>query len=504
MVGNSILDFLSQQQPDMQPMNGMDYMQPQTPAMPNNDMVKQILSARFQPTAQDVGNAALAGISNNTYVNPQQFSDQRMQGVMQTLASIDKMNMLQLELSKINEEARHNRATEGLNPQGLPITNGPSFGGQSNPTQNLMMPNLIQTESGGNPNALSPKGAAGTFQIMPDTAANPGYGVTPLRWWDGKDPRTAPQMEQERFANDYLNAMQIHNGGNQQLAAASYNAGPGAVDRVGGNISQLPQETQNYVAKVAPENQPMMGGKPRLQPSVNNGFMPLFRGNEIMKDNLPSNFAYVQNPEGGIKAQQIPGTIEKGSNGEILQTDSQGNVTQQIPQNPTMKAKLEQNLQKIADRFNELRKIGGTVEDITETNPVAALGAWTNNKGTQLAASEGLDISGTTVLPGGQTLLQGTKAATLRGEIRDLIKQTAPLYMQAMGITPGMERAVSAQQMLQDALGGAVGKSRQQNMYSLGNLSTQAGTGILAHAMDAINAGADPDAVMKRLRSMQE
>lgn len=119
------------------------------------------------------------------------------------------------------------------------------YGGGMNP----MLPALVKQESGGNPNALSPKGAAGTYQIMPDTATNPGFGVQPLQGWDGKDPRTATQEEQRRFANEYLNAMQARNGGNQQLAAASYNAGPSAVDQV---IAKLPAETRKYVQNVAP------------------------------------------------------------------------------------------------------------------------------------------------------------------------------------------------------------------------------------------------------------
>jgi len=130
------------------------------------------------------------------------------------------------------------------------------YGNQSqstiNPPQNTqlnpMLPALVKQESGGNPNALSPKGAAGTYQIMPDTAIDPGFNVQPLQSWDGKDPRTAPQEEQQRFANDYLNAMQERNGGDPRLAAASYNAGPGRVDAA---LTRLPAETQNYVKNVA-------------------------------------------------------------------------------------------------------------------------------------------------------------------------------------------------------------------------------------------------------------
>jgi|APLak6261660231_1056022.scaffolds.fasta_scaffold00088_8 hypothetical protein len=99
---------------------------------------------------------------------------------------------------------------------------------------------LIQQESGGNNNAVSSKGARGLAQVMPGTARDPGFGVRPLR--DG-----SPQ-EQRRFANDYLGAMLDRYNGNESLALAAYNAGPGAVDKAGG----IPRysETKNYVSKI--------------------------------------------------------------------------------------------------------------------------------------------------------------------------------------------------------------------------------------------------------------
>lgn len=116
---------------------------------------------------------------------------------------------------------------------------------------NPMMGNLVKAESGGNPNAVSSAGAQGIAQIMPATAAQPGYGVQPLQGMTNGNPASAPVPEQLRFSNDYLNAMQTHNGGDPRLAAAAYNAGPGRVDQA---LASLPAETQAYVPKVASPN----------------------------------------------------------------------------------------------------------------------------------------------------------------------------------------------------------------------------------------------------------
>lgn len=115
---------------------------------------------------------------------------------------------------------------------------------------NQLMPGLIRTESNGNPNAMSSAGASGIAQIMPETAHNPGYGVKPLQNWDGIDPRTAPVDEQIRFANDYLNAMTAHNGGDNVQGLMAYNGGPGTVNRWKHGNGSLPQETAQYPGKV--------------------------------------------------------------------------------------------------------------------------------------------------------------------------------------------------------------------------------------------------------------
>lgn len=111
-----------------------------------------------------------------------------------------------------------------------------------------------QQESGGNPDAVSKKGAVGTMQTLPSTLKDPGYGVTPAA--DDSD------AERTRVGQDYLKAMLEKYNGNQPLALAAYNHGPGNVDdwrAAGGDPSKLPAETRGYITnilgdtKVAPE-----------------------------------------------------------------------------------------------------------------------------------------------------------------------------------------------------------------------------------------------------------
>lgn len=96
-------------------------------------------------------------------------------------------------------------------------------------------------ESGLNPDAVSPKGAQGIAQIMPDTARDPGYGVDPIT--DTSDPE-----ESLRFGAQYMRAMLDKYDEDYGLALAAYNAGPSTVDKAGG-IPDIP-ETKNYVARI--------------------------------------------------------------------------------------------------------------------------------------------------------------------------------------------------------------------------------------------------------------
>ncbi len=94
---------------------------------------------------------------------------------------------------------------------------------------------VARTESALNQRAVSPKGALGVMQLMPETARK--LGADPTNLEQNIDAGT-------RLLRDLL----VRYNGDVVKALAAYNAGEGAVDRYNG-LPPYP-ETQNYVNKV--------------------------------------------------------------------------------------------------------------------------------------------------------------------------------------------------------------------------------------------------------------
>lgn len=86
---------------------------------------------------------------------------------------------------------------------------------------------VIQAESGGDPTAVSPKGARGLMQLMPDTAKEMAAELNVP--YDENRLTSDPQYNMA-LGTAYLNKMLGRYNGNSALALAAYNAGPGKVD----------------------------------------------------------------------------------------------------------------------------------------------------------------------------------------------------------------------------------------------------------------------------------
>jgi len=154
-----------------------------------------------------------------------------------------------------------------------------------------VLPHLIQQESGGNPNAVSPKGARGYTQVMPATGRDPGFGVRPLQ-------NDSPE-ENLRFGRDYLTAMIRRYPGRLDQALAAYNAGPGRIPVQGGG----PQVAQNgrwgYTPPKATNSQPVR----------------TLTADELSSMGFPAGSIVQEEADGTLRTVYTPKKDEPGANG---------------------------------------------------------------------------------------------------------------------------------------------------------------------------------------------
>jgi len=108
---------------------------------------------------------------------------------------------------------------------------------------------LMRVESANDVRAVSPKGAMGLMQLMPDT-----WAYLRARYRLGSDP--FDPRENILAGAAYMRELYDRYGAPGFLAA--YNAGPGRYDDFVSNGRPLPAETRAYVAQLAP----LVGGEP--------------------------------------------------------------------------------------------------------------------------------------------------------------------------------------------------------------------------------------------------
>lgn len=205
--------------------------------------LKQMLQLQFQPSA-------LIG------------SPQAGNAKEDSLDFAEMLNMLMQQEQSVPQAAEHG-ANPFITPQagGFIPSNHTSFTIGNNDDYDLLITEassryqvdpslikaLIQAESSFDKDAVSSAGAKGLMQLMDRTAA--GLGVT-----NPFDPE-----QNIHGGTRFLAGLLDKYNGNQKVALAAYNAGPGRIDRLGirtdadlqAKFSLLPRETQNYVNKVS-------------------------------------------------------------------------------------------------------------------------------------------------------------------------------------------------------------------------------------------------------------
>ena len=124
----------------------------------------------------------------------------------------------------------------------------PIFAAQKIPPELVWM---AEVESGFDRRALSPAGAAGLFQLMPDTARRFGLSLWPRDQRYQPEPSATASAQYLKYLHDRFK--------DWRLALAAYNAGEGTVqklldrykaDSYDAIAGHLPAETQMYVPRV--------------------------------------------------------------------------------------------------------------------------------------------------------------------------------------------------------------------------------------------------------------
>lgn len=436
-----------QQSPDVQHLTDVlsQLVQNKQGAQGGSGLIQQILAKRFQPDLADASKSIFQSNQAGQYTSPEQVASQRAMLELQPYMVGTDMATKQAELDKVQ------MANNITSKTGLPMA-------QAQLQAEQMKNDIMQKTGMSSAQAdIAVKNAQANFynsslqRAMAEKNADYNNAIREKQFEYANDPAKA----QASMMAGYLKGMTPSASDTPAMTSPNMSM---PISSNQNAVPDLPQVAQQNAATSAQSTSPAPAG---------GGFNPM--GAMLAK-------------QFGLEGQQIgpngqvgpiPGTT-KVEGGNVITMGADGKATTSTPVNPVAQGKFEQKLQDIAANVDKLHALNGTVEDN------GGYKGTLNNKLVQMSASKDSMFG---VGPGGQDLLQGTPEQTLRDNIQADVKQALPLYMQAFGITPGMERAQSAQQMLLDAIGGAVGKSRQHLLANLANLSQTAGTGELARKL---------------------
>ncbi len=157
-----------------------------------------------------------------------------------------------------------------------------------------LVDSVIKQESAGRVDAVSPKGALGIMQLMPDTARQMAQELG-VNFNVERLTRDADYNKQ--LGSAFLSKLLVRYDGEQALALAAYNAGPARVDEwlerhgdprigdisVSAWVRQIPfKETREYTSKILAE---LSQASTLNQAQATSGVLPLIPGQERFKSN---------------------------------------------------------------------------------------------------------------------------------------------------------------------------------------------------------------------------
>lgn len=173
-----------------------------------------------------------------------------------------------------------------------------------------LMNAVMMVESRGNPNAVSPAGAVGAYQIMPDTGRDLGLSPEEL-----KDP-----VKSLAGATKYLYMLINRYNGNVQLALMAYNGGMGRIDNhLAGKGKPLKPETIEYPGKVLGYYEQMsqyasMSGMPSQPQSVDNSQSQATHINNVNVNSNPQSVDAIQKSiEDQLRRSSMTGSFISGN-----------------------------------------------------------------------------------------------------------------------------------------------------------------------------------------------
>ena len=142
-------------------------------------------------------------------------------------------------------------------------------------TDDPLIAKIIGVESGGVVDKVSPAGAKGLMQIMPNTAEQPGFGVKPFQGNNLFNP-----IENVKFGTAYFYGLKKEFKNTRDTAIA-YNWGHNNTKKwleEGADLNKLPKETRNYIKKLnidenLREQKQEGGGVNSLTPQVSDDYL---------------------------------------------------------------------------------------------------------------------------------------------------------------------------------------------------------------------------------------